>query len=97
MHGCAAAPGTGVFVGLVGDANRDLAIDGNRLGRAEAVVEMTSYHTDINADFNEVDRAVRHALGVPLPAWTAVEVARLRRPGARVEFRIVAHLPTALE
>ncbi len=60
---------------------------------ASAVVDLTSYHTDIDADFDAVDTALRAILHEPLPAWTAVEVAGLRRPSARVEFRIVAHVP----
>ncbi|KAJ56454.1 hypothetical protein ACMU_05790 [Actibacterium mucosum KCTC 23349] len=58
-----------------------------------AIAEVTSYHTHLRDDFDEVDAVLRETLGLPLPAWTAVEVAGLRRPGARVEFRIVAHLP----
>ncbi|MFT7135875.1 MAG: enamine deaminase RidA (YjgF/YER057c/UK114 family) [Akkermansiaceae bacterium] len=38
---------------------------------------------------------MRDMLGLPLPAWTAVEVADLRRDGALIELRIVAHLPPA--
>jgi enamine deaminase RidA (YjgF/YER057c/UK114 family) len=57
-----------------------------------SVVELTSYHTDIDADFAEVEAIVTRVFSPPLPAWTAVEIAKLRRPGARVEFRIVAHL-----
>ncbi len=59
----------------------------------EAVVELTSYHTDIDADFEAVDANLRAILKEPLPAWTAVEVAGLRGPGARIEFRIVVHAP----
>ncbi|MGX9351716.1 Rid family hydrolase [Shimia sp. W99] len=66
-------------------------------GTAGSVVELTSYHTDIDADFSAVDTRLRAILHEPLPAWTAVEVAKLRRPGARVEFRIVAHLPQPSE
>ncbi len=35
VHGCTATPGTGVFVGLVGDENRNLLVDANRLDQAE--------------------------------------------------------------
>lgn len=62
-------------------------------GTPDAVVELTSYHTHLGDDFDVIDAVLRDILGLPLPAWTAVEVAGLRRPGARVEFRIVAHLP----
>lgn len=59
----------------------------------EDVVEMTSYHVGLRDHFEAVDAVVRAILGVPLPAWTAVEVAGLRRPGAVIELRVVAHTP----
>lgn len=61
-----------------------------------AVVEMTSYHIDIAAHFDAIRAVVEAFFSAPLPAWTAVEVAGLRRPGALVEFRIVAHDPEAI-
>ena len=55
-----------------------------------AVVEMTSYHIGI-ADHFDLFSAVRaDYVTAPYPAWTAVEVAGLRRPGAIVEIRVVA-------
>ncbi|MEH6646046.1 Rid family hydrolase [Sulfitobacter sp.] len=63
---------------------------------AQAVVEVTSYHIGIHDHFDAVDAILRELLGVPLPAWTAVEVAGLRRPGAVIELRIVAHVPLAV-
>ncbi len=66
-------------------------------GSLSDVVELTSYHADIRKDFAEIE-AVLHALfSNPLPAWTAVGVAELRRPGALVEFRVVAYQPRAAE
>tara|TARA_R110002049_G_scaffold10127_9_gene50621 strand:+ start:613 stop:1008 length:396 start_codon:yes stop_codon:yes gene_type:complete len=62
-------------------------------GDTDSIVEITSYHTQLRADFDVIDAALREVLGLPLPAWTAVEVAGLRRAGAVVELRIVAHLP----
>lgn len=56
------------------------------------VVEMTSYHLMMNQTFDDVHRVLASFFTGPLPAWTAVEVAGLRRPGALVEFRFVAHL-----
>lgn len=60
---------------------------------AGSVVELTSYHIGLNTHFDQVDRILREVLGVPLPAWTAIEVAGLRRLGALIELRIVAHAP----
>ena len=58
-----------------------------------AIVEMTSYHVDIAKHFSPVEDRLRARLGLPLPAWTAVEVAGLRRAGALVELRFVVHHP----
>ncbi|SFS38086.1 Enamine deaminase RidA, house cleaning of reactive enamine intermediates, YjgF/YER057c/UK114 family [Sulfitobacter marinus] len=63
-------------------------------GNADSIVEVTSYHIGLKYHFDQVNDVMRDMLGVPLPAWTAVEVADLRRPGALIELRIVAHLPT---
>lgn len=57
------------------------------------VVEMTSYHVGLRARFDLFDRVRRARLSEPYPAWTAVEVAGLRREGALVEIRAVAALP----
>ena len=54
------------------------------------VVEMTTYHIGLKAHF-DLFCAVREAyLTPPYPAWTAVEVAGLRREGAVVEIRVIA-------
>ena len=58
----------------------------------EAVVEMTSYHIGLRAQFEAFDRQRRAAFSEPYPAWTAVEVAGLRREGALVEIRVIAAL-----
>ena len=62
-------------------------------GGLEHVVEMTSYHVGLRGHWDAVEPVLRKTLGEPLPAWTAVEVAGLRRPGAVIELRLVAHLP----
>ncbi|MFT6089280.1 Rid family hydrolase [Sulfitobacter sp.] len=64
-------------------------------GNADNIVEITSYHIGLKYHFDQVDHIMRDMLGLPLPAWTAVEVADLRRDGALIELRIVAHLPPA--
>lgn len=57
-----------------------------------AVVEMTSYHVGLRGHFDAFDAVRRAHLSAPYPAWTAVEVAGLRRPGAVVEIRVVAEV-----
>lgn len=58
----------------------------------DAVVEMTTYHVEMRDHFDLFDRVRLEVLTAPYPAWTAVEVAGLRREGALVEIRAIAHL-----
>ena len=61
----------------------------------DAIVEMTSYHIGLRTHF-DCFNAVRAGYVVdPFPAWTAVEVAGLRREGALVEIRVIATMVRA--
>ena len=55
-----------------------------------SVVEMTSYHVGLRDHFDLFDSVRLEYLEEPYPAWTAVEVAGLRREGALVEIRVIA-------
>lgn len=56
----------------------------------DSIVEMTTYHVGLQSHF-EIFNAIRaEFVKEPFPAWTAVEVAGLRRKGAVVEIRIIA-------
>jgi enamine deaminase RidA (YjgF/YER057c/UK114 family) len=55
-----------------------------------SVVEMTTYHVGLRDHFDLFDAVRLDYLSAPYPAWTAVEVAGLRREGAVVEIRIIA-------
>lgn len=57
-----------------------------------SIVEMTSYHVGLRDHFDAFDKVRRAHLSDPYAAWTAVEVAGLRRVGAVVEIRVVAAL-----
>lgn len=57
-----------------------------------AVVEMTSYHIGLRAHFDLFNAVRADYVRDPFPAWTAVEVAGLRRLGAIVEIRVIAAL-----
>lgn len=57
-----------------------------------AIVEMTTYHIGLRETFDVFDGVRLEYLSAPYPAWTAVEVAGLRRPGAIVEMRVIASL-----
>lgn len=56
----------------------------------DAIVEMTTYHVGIHDHFDLFNEVRSEYVSEPFPAWTAVEVASLRRPGAIVEIRVVA-------
>jgi len=56
----------------------------------DAVVEMTSYHVGLRTHFDLFDVIRLEYFQAPYPAWTAVEVAGLRREGAIVEIRAIA-------
>jgi enamine deaminase RidA (YjgF/YER057c/UK114 family) len=58
----------------------------------DAVVEMTSYHVGLRGHFDLFDKVRREVFTAPYPAWTAVEVAGIRREGAVVEVRIIAQI-----
>lgn len=55
-----------------------------------AVVEMTSYHVALHEHFDVFSAVRSKYVQDPFPAWTAVEVAGLRRKGALVEIRVIA-------
>lgn len=59
-----------------------------------AIVEMTSYHVGIHDHFDLFNEVRCAYVSDPFPAWTAVEVAALRRPGAVVEVRVIAQVQT---
>ncbi|WP_428545883.1 RidA family protein [Profundibacter sp.] len=67
---------------------------GGVLGKAgltfAAVVEMTSYHIGLRGHFDLFNKVRLDYVKAPYPAWTAVEVAGLRREGALVEIRVIA-------
>jgi enamine deaminase RidA (YjgF/YER057c/UK114 family) len=56
----------------------------------DAIVEMTTYHVGIHEHFDLFNEVRCEYVSDPFPAWTAVEVAALRRTGAVVEIRVVA-------
>lgn len=57
-----------------------------------AIVEMTTYHVGLRDHFDAFDALRLQRLSPPYPAWTAVEVAGLRREGAVIEIRVIASL-----
>ncbi len=56
----------------------------------DTIAEMTTYHVGLRDHFDLFDKIRLDYVGEPYPAWTAVEVAGLRREGAIVEIRVIA-------
>jgi enamine deaminase RidA (YjgF/YER057c/UK114 family) len=54
------------------------------------IVEMTTFHVGLRDHFDAFNRIKGTYLVAPYPAWTAIEVAALRREGAVVEIRVIA-------
>jgi enamine deaminase RidA (YjgF/YER057c/UK114 family) len=71
----------------VGDVLRAAGADWND------VVEMTTYHTDLPAQFDTFSRVKDRHVGEPYPAWTAIDVDRLLPDTGIVEIRVVAYAP----
>jgi enamine deaminase RidA (YjgF/YER057c/UK114 family) len=94
---------SGVVVGLREGEDLGAAYDrtyrqiGAILARAGAgwddVVDMTSYHTDVAAQFDAMVAVHRRYVRAPFPAWTAIDVDRLVPDGGITEIKIVARRP----
>lgn len=56
----------------------------------DAIVEMTTYHIDLREYFDRFNAIRSEYVKEPYPAWTAIEVAGLRREGAIIEIRVIA-------
>ena len=61
----------------------------------DSIVEMTSYHVGLREHFDRFCAVRSEYVSDPYPAWTAVEVAGLRREGAVVEIKVVAALQSS--
>lgn len=57
------------------------------------VVEITTYHTDLPAQFETFARVKDRHVAEPYPAWTAIDVDRLLPDTGIVEIRVIAYAP----
>jgi enamine deaminase RidA (YjgF/YER057c/UK114 family) len=62
-------------------------------GSLADIVEMTSYHTALQAQMRTFMAVRDRHLSPPWPAWTAIGTTELAYPGALVEIRVTAHIP----
>lgn len=67
------------------------------LGQAGAswddVVDVTSYHTDIDGQIGMLTNVNRRFMKPPFAAWTVAEVKRLFNPNAVTAIKVVARIP----
>jgi len=59
------------------------------------VLEMTTYHVDLQAHIRAFMAAKDRYVQEPYPAWTAIGISELAMPGALVEIRVIARVPSA--
>lgn len=56
------------------------------------VLDITTFHTDIDASITPLTAAKNRYVKAPFPTWTAIGVRRLYEPTATVEIKVVARL-----
>ena len=58
------------------------------------VVEMTTYHVHLQEHWPTFMKVKDEFVHAPYPTWTAVGVTELARPGALIEVKVTARLPS---
>lgn len=61
------------------------------------VVDITTFHTDIDAQIYPFADVKDEFIKAPYPAWTAIDVDRLFSPEAITEIKIIAVMPDKAE
>ncbi|MFN5778830.1 MAG: Rid family hydrolase, partial [Novosphingobium sp.] len=56
------------------------------------VLDITTFHTDIDASLTPLAAAKNRYVKAPFPTWTAIGIRRLYEPSAVVEIKVVARL-----
>ncbi len=76
--------------------DRTFAYIGSVLQRAgsswDDVVDLTTYHVDIDQSLPPLAAAKNKVVKAPFPAWTAIDIDRLYTPHGLVEIKVVARL-----
>ena len=57
------------------------------------VVDITSFHTDLQRQLDTAVTARMEMMSLPHPAWTAVGTTALASPDGETEIRVVAYVP----
>jgi enamine deaminase RidA (YjgF/YER057c/UK114 family) len=97
LSGVVAGPVAGEQ-GLVPAYERAFAHIGSILKRAGAswddVVDITTYHTDVDKQIADIATVKNRYVKAPFPAWTAIQISRLFEPTAVTEIKVTAYKPT---
>lgn len=76
--------------------DRTFAHIGKILERAgsswDDVIDMTTYHVDIEQSMPVLSAVKNRYVKAPFPAWTAIDIDRLFSPNGRVEIKITARV-----
>lgn len=56
------------------------------------VVDMTTYHVDIDASLPALAEVKNRYVKAPFPAWTAIDIDRLYAPQGEVEIKVTARV-----
>ena len=94
---------SGVVAGLTpGETDPAAAYDrafrtiGSILARAgsswDDVLDMTTYHTDVTAQFETFKTVRSRYVKAPYPTWTAIDVDRLIPENGLVEIKVIAQI-----
>lgn len=59
------------------------------------VVDVTSFHTEVNAQIQAMAAVQKKHMGGRIPAWTAIDVDRLIPDRGITEIKIIARRPAA--
>lgn len=54
------------------------------------VLDMTTYHTDVTAQFDTFREVRKRYVKAPYPTWTAIDIDRLIPEGGLVEIKVIA-------
>lgn len=57
------------------------------------VVDMTTYHTDLAAQADDIAAVKNRYVKAPFPAWTAITITRLFEPAGVTEIKVTARKP----
>ncbi len=62
-------------------------------GSWDNVIEMTTYHTELEDQVEAFVQVKDQYVKAPYPAWTAIDIDQLFRKHGLVEIKVIAHLP----